>query len=47
MAVMRDREVIPSPEPSFRFEANDVVVAVGTRQGLEGVNAILAGGDDD
>src|SRR4051812_21243435 len=47
VAVLRDREVVPSPGPSFVFEAGDVVVAVGTRQGLDGVNAILAGETDD
>ena len=41
--MLRDREVIASPGPSFVFEANDVVVAVGTREGLDGVTAILAG----
>ncbi|GIE32185.1 potassium transporter TrkA [Actinoplanes italicus] len=46
VAVLRDREVIASPGPEFRFEANDVVVAVGTRHGLDGVTAILAGDDD-
>jgi len=39
--------VIVSPEPSFRFAAGDVVVVVGTRQGLDGVTAILADGDPD
>jgi TrkA domain protein len=47
VAVLRDREVIASPGPSFRFEAGDVVVVVGTRQGLDGVSAILAGRDPD
>ena len=46
VAVLRDREVIASPGPSFAFEANDVVVAVGTRDGLDGVTAILAGNTD-
>ena len=46
VAVLRDREVIASPGPSFLFEANDVVVAVGTREGLDGVTAILAGDVD-
>jgi TrkA domain protein len=46
VAVLRDREVIASPGPEFRFEANDVVVTVGTRHGLDGVTAILAGDDD-
>jgi TrkA domain protein len=43
VAVLRDREVIASPGPSFVFDANDVVVVVGTRQGVDGVTAILAG----
>jgi TrkA domain protein len=47
VAVLRDREVIASPGPSFRFEAGDVVVVVGTRKGLDGVTAILADGDLD
>ncbi|MEU4420667.1 cation:proton antiporter regulatory subunit [Actinoplanes sp. NPDC024001] len=46
VAVLRDRDVIASPGPAFKFEANDVVVAVGTRKGLDGVTAILAGDDD-
>ena len=45
VAVLRDREVIASPGPSFVFEAGDVVVVVGTRQGLDGVTAILADTD--
>jgi TrkA domain protein len=44
VAVLRDREVIVSPDPTFVFEANDVVVVVGTRQGLDGVTAIFASG---
>jgi TrkA domain protein len=47
VAVLREREVIASPDPSFRFEAGDVVVVVGTRRGLDGVTAILADGDPD
>lgn len=45
VAVLRDRAVIASPDPSFVFEANDVVVVVGTRHGLDGVSAILAAGE--
>ncbi|SDY22438.1 potassium/proton antiporter regulatory subunit, CPA2 family [Micromonospora pattaloongensis] len=45
VAVLRDREVIASPAPSFRFDAGDVVVVVGTRQGLDGVTAIFADTD--
>jgi TrkA domain protein len=47
VAVLRDSEVIASPGPSFVFHANDVVVVVGTREGLDGVTAILAGQTDD
>ncbi|MGW4462237.1 cation:proton antiporter regulatory subunit [Micromonospora sp. NBC_01796] len=47
VAVLREREVIASPDPSFRFEAGDVVVVVGTRRGLDGVTAILADSDPD
>ena len=46
VAVLRDREVIPSPGPALVFDANDVVVAVGTRKGLDGLVAILAGNSD-
>lgn len=41
VAVLRDGTVIPSPEPSFQFEAGDVLVAVGTHKGLDGLTAIL------
>lgn len=47
VAVLREREVIASPDPSFRFAANDVVVVVGTRAGLDGVARIFAGEDPD
>ena len=45
VAVLRDREVIASPGPSFVFEVGDVVVVVGTRKGLDGVTNILATGE--
>ncbi|MDM4721582.1 cation:proton antiporter regulatory subunit [Micromonospora sp. WMMA1363] len=47
VAVLRDGDVIASPDPSFRFAAGDVVVVVGTRAGLDGVTAIFADGDPD
>lgn len=47
VAVLRDREVIASPGPEFGFEGGDVVVAVGTRRGLDGLTEILANGDPD
>ncbi|WP_319461104.1 cation:proton antiporter regulatory subunit [Micromonospora sp. RTP1Z1] len=42
VAVLRQGEVNVSPDPTFRFAAGDVVVVVGTRQGLDGMTAILA-----
>ena len=47
VAVLRNSEVIASPDPAFRFAAGDVVVVVGTRKGLDGVTAILADNDPD
>lgn len=47
VAVLRETEVIPSPDPTFAFAANDVVVVVGTRDGLDGVSRILADDDPD
>ncbi|MEU4677339.1 cation:proton antiporter regulatory subunit [Micromonospora sp. NPDC023737] len=47
VAVLRQGEVNVSPDPAFRFAAGDVVVVVGTRQGLDGVTAILADSDPD
>jgi TrkA domain protein len=47
VAVLRERQVIPSPGPDFGFEAGDVVVAVGTRDGLDKLTAILATDDTD
>jgi TrkA domain protein len=47
VAVLRDREVIPSPGPEFVFAAGDVVVVVGTRDALDAVMRILADDDPD
>jgi len=47
VAILRDREVIPSPDPTTVFAAGDVVVVVGTRRGLDGVTRILADDDPD
>jgi TrkA domain protein len=43
VAVMRRSEVIPSPTPDFRFQPGDVVVVVGTREGVQGVSELLEG----
>ncbi|MEV0131024.1 cation:proton antiporter regulatory subunit [Dactylosporangium sp. NPDC050688] len=45
VAVLRDAQVIASPGPEFVFAANDVVVVVGTRTGVDGATAILASGE--
>lgn len=44
VAVMRQGEAIASPGPDFQFEADDLVVVVGTREGVDGVARILAHG---
>jgi TrkA domain protein len=44
VAVVRDRDVIASPRPEFVFAAGDVVVVVGTMEGVTAVTAILDGG---
>lgn len=44
VAVFRDDEVVPSPEPSFVFEPEDRVVIVGTEEGVNAASHILATG---
>jgi TrkA domain protein len=41
VAVLRNDRMIASPGPDFRFESGDIVVVVGTPQGIEGVERIL------
>jgi TrkA domain protein len=43
VAVLRGDRMIASPGPDFEFEPNDVVVVVGTPQGIEAVAQILGG----
>ena len=47
VAILRAAKVIPSPGPDFRFESGDVIVAVGTRKGLDALTRILANNDPD
>ena len=42
VAVVRGDRTVPAPEPDFRFEVGDVVVAVGTPAGLAELRTILA-----
>ena len=44
VAVLRGGTVIASPGPDFVFEAGDVLVVVGTPDGLDGIGRILADG---
>lgn len=41
VAIARGDQVIPSPGPDTVFEAGDVVVAVGTRKGLDALVGII------
>jgi len=43
VAIVRGATTIPAPEPSTTFAAGDVVVAVGTPEGLSALRALLGG----
>lgn len=44
VAVLRGAEVVASPGPDFLFNPGDVVIAVGTRRGLDQLADLLANG---
>ncbi len=44
VAVMRAGQVVPSPGPDFVFTAGDILVVVGTGDGLDSASKILAHG---
>jgi len=44
VAVVRQGEVIASPRPDFRFQAEDAVVVIGTKDGTDAVEALLTDG---
>ena len=46
VAIVRDGQLIPSPTPSDVLRAGDVIVAVGTRKGLDVLARLLAHGPD-
>lgn len=46
VAIVRDGAIIASPTPAEPLRAGDVIVAVGTREGLDGVARLLANGPD-
>jgi K+:H+ antiporter subunit KhtT len=41
VAVMRGDRSVPAPDPGFRFERGDVVVAVGTTDGLAALRELM------
>lgn len=41
VAIARGTEVIPSPTPDVMFERGDVIVAVGTRKGLDKLSKLI------
>jgi TrkA domain protein len=45
VAIVRDEEVLASPGPAELLRANDVLVVIGTEEGIGGVEAIVARGD--
>ncbi len=42
VAVIRDHRSVPAPPPEFGLEAEDVVVAVGTHEGLAALRLLLS-----
>ncbi|WP_328393874.1 potassium transporter TrkA [Streptomyces sp. NBC_00390] len=44
VAVLRRTGAHPSPGPDFRFATGDTLVAVGTREGVDALAEIIAGG---
>lgn len=41
VAVLRRAEAIPSPGPDFRLAGGDVLIVIGTREGVDAAAAIL------
>ncbi|MEJ3405104.1 cation:proton antiporter regulatory subunit [Rathayibacter sp. YIM 133350] len=46
VAITRDGAVIPSPTPEEVLRPGDVIVAVGTREGLDAAGRLIANGPD-
>ena len=44
VAVLRRTGATPSPTPAFRFATGDTLVVVGTREGVDAVYDLIAGG---
>ncbi|QGH71139.1 potassium transporter TrkA [Pseudactinotalea sp. HY158] len=43
VAVLRDREAIPSPTPDFELAAGDQLIVVGTQEAIAAVDEIING----
>ncbi|MEV5318520.1 TrkA C-terminal domain-containing protein [Streptomyces sp. NPDC052687] len=41
VAVLRRAEAIPSPAPDFRLAGGDILIVIGTREGVDAAAAIL------
>jgi TrkA domain protein len=41
VAIARGTQVVPSPTPDVLFESGDVLVAVGTRKGLDALSRLI------
>lgn len=41
VAIVRDEQALPSPRPDFVLEANDLIVVVGTPEGVTSLTEIL------
>lgn len=41
VAVLRHAEAVPSPAPDFRLIGGDIVIVIGTREGVDAAAAIL------
>jgi len=44
VAVLRRTDAVPSPTPDFRFATGDILVVVGTREGVDAVADLIAEG---
>jgi len=42
VALVRDKNVIPSPTPHEKIEAGDALISVGTRSGLDALSELIA-----
>lgn len=47
VAIVRDEEVLASPKPADLLRAGDVLVVIGTEEGLAGVEIIVSQGHGD